>query len=96
MDCKGRQHETNIVVCKCEPEAATLVRMRLWPSSPKKPTVVFLMDVLEWQRILFLEGQLSVQAFSAALQCLSDRMANEDCSKVKNVISWNFYELVDI
>ena len=74
VDVKGRQHQINIRFCRCEPESCTLVRHRLWPGSPKSPVVAFHFDLMDLQRMLFLEAQVSVYAFCAALDHLHPRL----------------------
>ena len=54
--------------CKCEPEAVTLVRFDIWPSTPSKPTMAFHCDLLLWMESVVLEGCIGLDAFCRALQ----------------------------
>ncbi|XP_025108243.1 uncharacterized protein LOC112572667 [Pomacea canaliculata] len=68
FDAQGRDHTIKMQFCECEPEAVTLVRNGLWPSTPKKPETAFCMKLMELCRMLQLEGQMSLQKFCNALQ----------------------------
>ncbi|XP_062600990.1 uncharacterized protein LOC134262632 [Saccostrea cucullata] len=67
VDSLGRQHKRTILFCRCEPEAVTLVRHQLWPSSPKNPTIAFDFELMKWFYGLLLEGHLSLRSFVTAL-----------------------------
>lgn len=81
IDGAGRQHSIVISCCKCEPEACTLVRFRLWPASPKSPNMAFNFGLMELQRMLFVEAQVSVYAFCNVLEHLS--CSTMPCHKVR-------------
>jgi len=70
----GRQHDVLVMFCQCEPEPVTLVRLRLWPSSPKTPRVAFCMGLMEFQRLLFLEAQVSILSFCSTLEHLQTEL----------------------
>lgn len=53
--------------CKCEMESVTLVRYRLWPSSPEVPRVAFDFKLMELAVVLQLEGCLSLKSFCDAI-----------------------------
>ena len=63
----GHQHKTKVRFCRHEKESVTLVRNRLWPSSPEAPRVAFDFRLLELALSLQLEGQLSLQSFCGAI-----------------------------
>ncbi|VDI48313.1 Hypothetical predicted protein [Mytilus galloprovincialis] len=50
-----RQHKRSIQFLKCEPEAVTLVKYRLWPSTTKFPKLAFHMELLKWLYGLLME-----------------------------------------
>ena len=74
VDIKGRQHDVLITFCHCEAEPVTLVRFKLWPASPKSPRVAFQMTLMDLQRMLFLEGHLSIQSFCSTLEHLQSEL----------------------
>lgn len=53
--------------CKCEMESVTLVRYRLWPSTPEAPRVAFDVKLMEMAVVLQLEGHLSLKSFCDAI-----------------------------
>jgi len=77
VDLKGRQHVMDFQFCHCEPEPCTLVRHRLWPATPKSPSVAFHFDVLNLQQMLFMEAQVSVYAFCSTLEQLQSALPFE-------------------
>lgn len=48
-------------------ESVTLVRYRLWPSSPEAPRIAFDFKLMELAVGLQLEGHLSLKAFCDAI-----------------------------
>ncbi|XP_053401436.1 uncharacterized protein LOC123527517 [Mercenaria mercenaria] len=68
IDGKGRQHNRTVEFCKCEREAVTLVRYRLWPASTKFPRVAIHFDLLCWLNALLLESHVSVKSFCEAVK----------------------------
>ncbi|VDI78769.1 Hypothetical predicted protein [Mytilus galloprovincialis] len=73
IDVKGRQHKRNIQFCKCEPEAVTLVKYRLWPSTTKFPKLAFDMELLKWLYGLLIECHVSCKGFCEALKFRSSK-----------------------
>ncbi|KAK7490699.1 hypothetical protein BaRGS_00018116 [Batillaria attramentaria] len=57
-----------VTFCSCESEFVTLVRYRLWLSTPSTSTVAFTFSLMELCRVLQTEGQLSLYKFCASLQ----------------------------
>ena len=53
--------------CACEPLVVTLVRARIWPSTPQRPHLAFTLDLLDWMECLLLECQVSLNDFCKAL-----------------------------
>lgn len=53
--------------CACEPLIFTMVRARLWPSSPQRPRFGFSFDLLDWAEALLLEAQVSLNDFCKAV-----------------------------
>ena len=53
--------------CPCEAFPVSLVRLRLWPTSSKNPTIALTFDLLNWMEALLLECQVSVNDFCKAL-----------------------------
>ncbi|CAG2230013.1 unnamed protein product [Mytilus edulis] len=70
---KRRQHKRNIQFCKCEPEAVTLVKYRLWPSTTKFPKLAFDMELLKWLYGLLIECHVSCKGFCEALKFRSSK-----------------------
>ncbi|XP_061170780.1 uncharacterized protein LOC133180253 [Saccostrea echinata] len=67
ISLSGHQHKINMQFCKCEKESITLVRYRLWPSSPETPRVAFDFKLMELAVVLQLEGHLSLKSFCDAI-----------------------------
>ena len=55
--------------CACEPLVVTLVRARIWSSTPQRPHLAFTFDLLDWMECLLLECQVSLNDFCKALSC---------------------------
>ena len=53
--------------CACEPLVHTMVKARLWPSSPQRPHFGFAFELLDWAEALLLEAQVSLHDFCKAL-----------------------------
>ena len=45
----GIEHNVSFAFCQCEPLTVTMVKVRLWPSSPHQPNVAFTFDFLYWK-----------------------------------------------
>lgn len=69
--CTGRQHSIPVLFCNCQSDVVTLLKLRLWAASPKRPTVAFHLDLMEWMRIMFLETQTSLRSMCQMLPWLS-------------------------
>lgn len=85
---EGYQHAVSVSTCSCEPEAVTLARFRMWPSTPSKPTLAFHHDLLLWMESITLEGCIGADAFCRALQCRVGSMISQQvwliCSSCMN------------
>jgi len=53
----GRIHFVVVIVCECESEAETLVRLGYWPSSAEKPKIGYSLELLELFHFINLECQ---------------------------------------
>ncbi len=56
-----------ICILCCEPLVFTLIRARLWPSSPQRPHFAFAFELLDWTEALLLEAKVSLNDFCKAL-----------------------------
>ena len=65
----GEEHNIQFVWCACEPLVLTMVRARIWPSTPQRPNLAFTFDLLDWAESLLLECQVALKDFCKAL-CL--------------------------
>ena len=65
----GEEHNILFVWCACEPLVLTMVRARIWPSTPQRPNLAFTFDLLDWAESLLLECQVALKDFCKAL-CL--------------------------
>lgn len=74
----GRSHQPMVHLCGCEAEGLTLVRLGLWPSSPKQPATAFTLDLMELCRAVQLEGHMSLQKFCMALDKQMDFLPKAD------------------
>lgn len=63
----GTEHNVSFMCCQCEPLTVTMVRARLWPASPQRPTVAFTFELLDWAEALLLECQVALKDFCKAL-----------------------------
>lgn len=63
----GVEHQIRFCCCDCESVCTTMVRARLWPSSPRFPKLAFTFDLLDWAEALLLECQVAVGEFCKAL-----------------------------
>lgn len=73
----GFQHNVCVTFCKCESEAASLVRNHMWPATPKSPSLAFHFDLLLWIESLLLEGSIGADAFCRALDFKVGREVNQ-------------------
>ena len=64
----GNEHNINFLYCSCESLVLTLVRARLWPSTPHHPHIVFSFDLLDWAEALLLECQVALKDLCKAFQ----------------------------
>ncbi|XP_025111230.1 uncharacterized protein LOC112574393 isoform X1 [Pomacea canaliculata] len=71
--------------CSCESDTVTLLRHRLWGSSPEIPSVAFKLDVMEWLRALVLECQVSVKGFVDALATRLSKIESMSSKEVNGV-----------
>ncbi len=71
--------------CGYESEAETLLRLKLFPATPKQPRLVFTFSLLDWLEALMLECQVSAQDFVAAHSFLADTLL----MKVKRQTLWS-------
>ncbi len=53
--------------CGCESLVSTMVRARLWQSSPHRPEFGFSFELLDWAEALLLEAQVSLHDFCKAV-----------------------------
>lgn len=63
----GIEHNVDFVCCQCEPLVVTMVRARLWPSTPQRPQIAFTFDLLDWAETLLLECQVALKDLCTAL-----------------------------
>ena len=54
--------------CRCEEEAITLLRMRLWPATPQQPSLAFQFELLDSYESLLLECQVALRDFVTSLE----------------------------
>ena len=57
-----------MLLCSCVADALTLMRLRYWPGTPKRPQVAFSYALMDWMEALLLECQVVVQDFATALE----------------------------
>ncbi|XP_025112017.1 uncharacterized protein LOC112574886 isoform X2 [Pomacea canaliculata] len=70
--------------CTCESDNVTLLRHRLWASSPEMPSLALKLDIMEWLHALALERQVSFKGSVNALATRLSKIENMN-SKVKGV-----------
>ncbi|KAK6181329.1 hypothetical protein SNE40_009207 [Patella caerulea] len=70
VDVKGSQHLCSVQLCRCEDTTTTLMRYRLWPSSPQKPRIAFDLRFMELLTVLLLESHLPAKSFCDAIDHL--------------------------
>ncbi|PVD26558.1 hypothetical protein C0Q70_14235 [Pomacea canaliculata] len=90
----GKRYATKLLVVHTElcavsrpkpSDTVTLLRHRLWGSSPEIPSVAFKLDVMEWLRALVLECQVSVKGFVDALATRLSKIDSMSSKKVNGV-----------
>ena len=67
----GVQHSITFIFCQCFGEVETLIQFELFPATPKRPTVAFSFQLLDYLEALLLECQVAVSDFTAALKVMS-------------------------
>ena len=68
----GSYHSILMTYCSCETEVETLLRLHLFPATPKHPQLAFTFKFLDWLEALLLECHVSVHDFVASVKFLSD------------------------
>eukprot|EP00794_Sanderia_malayensis_P005106 gene5106-5754_t len=58
-------------VCSCKPDAFFFVKQRLWPATSKLPRLAFTFEFMDLLESFFLESQVSVTSFCAAITLLT-------------------------
>ena len=74
----GRRHSILLDFCRCESEALRCIRYGLWPSSPTSPLVAFVLPLMQLQRIMQLEAQVSTKTFCSAMNHLQPQLIAGD------------------
>ena len=64
----GRQHLKQLEFCQCVSDAATLVKLQLWPGSPAKPKVAFHFNLMDLAEKFLLESHLSLHKFCSSIE----------------------------
>ena len=67
----GCYHSISVSFCSCETEAETLMRVHLFPATPKQSQLAFSFELLDWLEALMLECQVSTKDFVAAIDVLT-------------------------
>ena len=65
------QHSITFTFCQCFGEVETLIQFELFPATPKRPTVAYSFQLLDYLEALLLECQVAVSDFTAALKVMS-------------------------
>ncbi|CAI8020679.1 hypothetical protein GBAR_LOCUS12350 [Geodia barretti] len=65
---EGMPQTVSVTFCECEPDALTLMRLRYWPGTPKRPAVAFSFALMDWLELLLLECQVAVKDFATVLE----------------------------
>ncbi|XP_028407560.1 uncharacterized protein LOC114530178 isoform X2 [Dendronephthya gigantea] len=63
----GQQRLVKFKFCCHEPEAVTLMKYGLWPSSPKEPQAAFEKNLMELVKYIFLECRTSLKSICQAI-----------------------------
>nr|XP_054773309.1 uncharacterized protein LOC129281391 [Lytechinus pictus] len=66
FDAKGRLHRVLFQLCRCEPEAAGILRYHLWPTQPKPKRAVS-MELMKLIYFLRMEAHVSLKAASQVI-----------------------------
>ena len=64
----GRQHLKQVEFCQCVSDAATLVKLQLWPGSPAKPKVAFHFNLMDLAEKFLLESHVSLHKFCSSIE----------------------------
>ena len=64
----GRQHLKQVEFCQCLSDAATLVKLQLWPGSPAKPKVAFHFNLMDLAEKFLLESHVSLHKFCSSIE----------------------------
>ena len=62
------QRALSVTFCECESDALTLMRLRYWPGTPKRPVVAFSFALMDWLEVLLLECQVAVKDFATGVE----------------------------
>eukprot|EP00794_Sanderia_malayensis_P001386 gene1384-1526_t len=71
VDAQGKQFDCIMEVCSCKPDAFFFVKQRLWPATSKLPRLAFTFEFMDLLESFFLESQVSVTSFCAAITLLT-------------------------
>ena len=64
----ARVHLVLCTFCTCETEQATLIRLGLWPGSPRRPQTAISLALMRLMSMLQLECGVSVRGICSAIQ----------------------------
>ena len=79
----GQKH-VKVKFCSCFEELDTLIRLKLFPATPKKPSLVFTFKLFDWLEAVILECHIAVGDFVTALH-----KAHEGSEMKVNKIQFN-------
>ena len=85
--CEGDEHTVLFGHCSCEPLVVTMIRARIWPSTPQRPHLAFTFELLDWAESLLLECQVSLNDFCKALFLKCRHLVAKVCIKLVEKVS---------
>lgn len=77
--------------CACEPMVVTLVRARLWPSSPCQPKLAFTFELFDWAEALLLECHVALKDLCKAFQFKCPHLVTKVCI---NIVCVKYYRIM--
>eukprot|EP00112_Aurelia_sp_Birch-Aquarium-sp1_P026058 Seg90.10 transcript_id=Seg90.10/GoldUCD/mRNA.D3Y31 product="hypothetical protein" protein_id=Seg90.10/GoldUCD/D3Y31 len=87
IDNKGRYVARTIRFCACETEAVTLLRYKLWPSSPLRSNCAISTELLDFFIALQCEAHVSLNGFLNSLVWLDEHPSHEKKCIIKTLLS---------
>ncbi|KXJ21046.1 uncharacterized protein LOC110232517 [Exaiptasia diaphana] len=92
IDEHGNQHAKKVSFCSCESAVVTLVRLRLWPATPDRPSTAFSFKLMDLVSSVFLHCKVSLKEFTECLESLRKPLHPRLVSSIYQLLNASCFE----